>query len=155
VTLSRWATTGYVALVFASGAVVGSLANRMYNLSTVSAKSVPSPDAWRKQYVSEMKSRLKLRDEQILRLNIMLDETRSRVREVHAKARPEIDQIKREHATKVSEMLDPDQRGEFEKLRKEREDRAERERVAQEQLEKEKPAVPQQGPAGSPDRDLI
>ena len=154
-TLSRWATTGYVALVFASGAVLGSLTHRMYTVSTVSAKSTTSPEEWRKQYMSEMTSRLKLRDEQVLRINILLDETRSRVREVHAKAKPEIEQIKHEQTLKVAEMLDPEQRVEFEKIHKEKEQRAERERQAQEQQEKEKPAVPPQSPAGPSEHEFL
>ena len=155
-TLSRWATTGYVALVFSCGAVVGSLAHRLYTVSTVSAKSPSSPEEWRKQYMEEMQSRLKLNKDQVLRLNILLDETRSRVREAHAKVRPEVEQIKHEQTLKVSEILDSSQRSEFDKIRKEREERAEKDRQAQEQQEKEKPAVPPQGPAGpSPEHELL
>ena len=150
-TLSRWAIAGYLALVFGSGAVVGALGHRMYAVSAVSAKIPPSPDVWRQKYMAEMKSRLKLRDDQVLRLNILLDETRSRVKEVQERHRPEIDQIKHEQTLRVSSMLDPDQKVEFEKLRKEREERSEHERRQQEQQEKEKPAVPPQGPAGSQD----
>jgi hypothetical protein len=80
-TLSRWAISAYLALVFGSGAVVGALSHRMYTATTVVAKTPPPPDEWRKQYVSEMKTRLKLRDDQLLRLGLLLDETRSRVRE--------------------------------------------------------------------------
>ena len=154
-TLSRWAIAGYLALVFGSGAVVGGLSHRMYTVSTVIAKAPPSQDEWRTKYMAEMKSRLKLRDDQILRLTILLDETRSRVREVHERHRPEIDQIKREQTLRVSSMLDDVQKVEFEKLHKEREERAEREHQQQEQQEKEKPAVPPQAAAGSPERDLL
>ena len=154
-TLSRWAIAGYLALVFGSGAVVGALSHRMYTVSTVSPKFPPSPDEWRKQYVTEMKTRLNLRDDQILRLGILLDETRSRVKEVHQRHKPEIDQIKHEQTLRVASMLDPGQTVEFEKLRKEREERAERERQQQEQPEKEKPAVPPQSAAGSPEHELL
>ena len=150
-TLSRWAIAGYLALVFGSGAVVGALSHRMYTVSTVIAKSPPSADEWRKQYMAEMKARLKLRDDQILRLGILLDETRSRVKEVHERHRPEIDQIKKEQTVRVASMLDPDQKVEFEKLREEREKRAELERAQQEQQEKEKSATPPQ----SPEHDLL
>jgi Spy/CpxP family protein refolding chaperone len=150
-TLSRWAIAGYLALVFGSGAILGALSHRMYTVSGVIAKTNPSPDEWRQKYMAEMKSRLKLRDDQILRLNILLDETRSRVKEVHERHRPEIDQIKHEQTLRVGSMLDPDQKVEFDKLVKEREERSERERQQQEQQEKEKPAAPPQGSAGSPD----
>jgi Spy/CpxP family protein refolding chaperone len=154
-TLSRWAIAGYLALVFGSGAVIGAMSHRMYTVSTVTAKTTPSSDEWRQKYVAEMKSRLKLRDDQMLRLNILLDETRSRVREVHERHRPEIDEIKHEQTVRISSMLDPGQKTEFDKLVKEREERFERERQQQEQQEKEKPAVPPQGTAGSSDRDLL
>ena len=152
-TLSRWAIAGYLGLVFGSGAVVGSLGHRMYTVRTVIAKGPQTPEEWRKQYVAEMKSRLKLRDDQMLRLGILLDETRSRVKEVHQRHKPEIDQIKHEQTLRVASMLDPDQNVEFAKLRKEREERAERERLQQEQMEKEKQAAPPQG--GSPEHDLL
>lgn len=154
-TLSRWAIAGYLALVFGSGAVVGALGHRMYSVKTERITSTTSTEEWRRNYMAEMKSRLKLRDDQILRLNILLDETRSRVKEVHERHRPEIDQIKHEQTLRVGTMLDPNQKLEFDKLVKEREERAEHERQQQEQQEKEKPAVPPQGPAGSPEYDLL
>jgi hypothetical protein len=123
-------------------------------VSTVIAKPNSTPDEWRQKYMAEMKSRLNLREDQILRLNILLDETRSRVREVHERHRPEIDEIKHEQTLKVSGMLDPGQKVEFDKLIKERDERAEHERQQQEQQEKEKPAVPPQGPAGSSEHFL-
>ena len=150
-TLSRYAIAGYLALVFGSGAVVGAMCHRIYTVRAVSAKGPATPEEWRQQYMAEMKSRLKLRDDQILRLNILLDETRSRVKEVHERHRPEIDLIKKDQTMRVASMLDPDQKVEFEKLGKEREERAERLRQQQDQQEKEKPAVPPQGSAGSHD----
>ena len=154
-TLSRMAIAGYMALVFGSGAVIGALSHRMYTVSTVVAAPSPAQDAWRNSYMAEMKNRLKLREDQILRLNILLDETRSRVREVHSRHHPEIEQIKHEQTLKVASMLDEGQKIEFDKLVKEREERAEKERQQQEQQDKEKPAIPPQGPTGSPERDLL
>lgn len=151
--LSRWAVAGYMALVFGSGAVVGALGHRLYTVSTVIAKTAQNPDEWRQRYMEEMKARLKLRDEQILRLNILLDETRSRVREAQGRLRPEIEQIKHEQSAKVANMLDPAQKVEYEKLRKEREERAERERQAQEQQDKERSTAPPQQPQA--DIDLV
>jgi hypothetical protein len=154
-TLSRWAIAGYLALVFGSGGVIGALGHRMYTASSVIAKGSLTPEEWRRNYVAEMKRRLKLRDDQLLRLNILLDETRSRVREVHERHRPEIDIIKHEQTLRISSMLDPGQKTEFDKLVKEHEDKAERDRQQQEQQEKEKPAVPPQGATGSSELDLL
>ncbi|HEY3742169.1 MAG TPA: hypothetical protein VGL53_20090 [Bryobacteraceae bacterium] len=140
-TLSRWAIAGYLSLVFVSGGVIGALGHRMYTVSAVSAKT-GSPDEWRKNYVAQMKSRLKLRDDQLLRLNILLDETRSRVREVHKRQRPELDQIRKEHSLRVASILDPDQKVQYEKFVKERLEQDERDRQQQDQQEKEKSAAP-------------
>lgn len=113
----------YVAMVFASGAVLGALGQRFYTAKEVGAASRPQPDEWRKKYLEEMQSRLKLTSDQTLRLNILLDETRSRVKEAHARVRPEIDQIKAEQVEKIRAMLSDEQKSEYDKVRREREER--------------------------------
>ena len=123
-TITKSATALYVAMVFASGAMVGGLGHKFFSAKTVSASVRPSPDEWRRQYMEEMQSRLKLNGDQVLRVNILLDETRSRVREAHAKSQPEIDQIKKEQVDKVRGLLDEKQKSEYETLRRERDERA-------------------------------
>jgi len=125
-TLTRKATILYSLLIFASGSAVGAITHRLYMVKSVSAVSANGPDEWRKKYMAEMQGRLKLSGDQVLRLNILLDETRSRVRETQAKVRPEIDQIKLEQRAKVKAMLNGDQQTEYQKMLEER-DRAERE----------------------------
>jgi hypothetical protein len=111
-------------LIFASGGVLGALTHRLYTVSSVSATTRPSgPDEWRKKYLAEMQTRLHLTSEQNLKLNIYLDETRSRVREAHAKAQPEVEQIKREQREKIKTMLDATQKAEYEKILEERDQR--------------------------------
>ena len=123
-TLSRRATVLYSLLVFASGGVLGAITHQLYTVSTVSATAAPpKPDEWRKKYLGEMQTRLKLGKDQMLKLNIYLDETRSRVREAQAKAKPEIEQIKREQREKIKTMLDQSQKSEYEKLIEERDRR--------------------------------
>jgi hypothetical protein len=120
-TLSRRATVLYSLLLFASGGVLGAITHRLYTVASVSATvTPPKPDEWRKKYIAEMQSRLKLSSEQMLKLTIYLDETRSRVREAQAKAKPEIEQIKREQREKIKTMLDAGQKTEYEKLIQER-----------------------------------
>ena len=125
-TLTRKAMILYSLLIFASGSAVGAITHRLYMVKSVNAVSVNGPDEWRKKYLADMQGRLKLSGDQMLRLNILLDETRSRVRECQAKSRPEIDQIKLEQRAKVKAMLSADQQSEYQKLLEER-DRAERE----------------------------
>jgi hypothetical protein len=120
-TLSRRATVLYSLLLFASGGVLGAITHRLYTVASVTATAnPPKPDEWRKKYIAEMQSRLKLSSEQMLKLTIYLDETRSRVREAQAKAKPEIEQIKREQREKIKTMLDAGQKTEYEKLIQER-----------------------------------
>jgi hypothetical protein len=130
-TLSRRATVLYSLLLFASGGVLGAITHRLYTVASVSATvTPPRPDEWRKKYIAEMQSRLKLSSEQMLKLTIYLDETRSRVREAQAKAKPEIEQIKREQREKIKTMLDAGQKTEYEKLIQERDLREQQSRNA-------------------------
>ena len=77
--LSRAAIALYVSLVFASGAVLGVFGHRLYTVSSVSAKAVRNPEEFRKRTMAEMQTRLKLTDDQVLKLNAIMDETRARV----------------------------------------------------------------------------
>ncbi len=130
-TLSRQVTFLYSALVFASGGVLGALTHRLYTVTTVSATEArPSPDEWRKKYMAEMQTRLKLSSDQILKLNIYLDETRSLVREAQAKVKPEIEQIKHDQREKIKMMLDDTQKIEYIKLIEERDRREQQAKTA-------------------------
>jgi hypothetical protein len=122
--LSRQAMALYALLIFASGGVLGALTHRLYTVTTVNATETrPSPDEWRKKYMAEMQSRLHLTPDQILKLNIYLDETRSLVREAQAKVKPEIEQIKHDQREKIKTMLDEKQKVEYIKLLEERDRR--------------------------------
>jgi len=124
--LSRVAIAGYVALVFLCGAVLGAFSHRLYTVSTVSAKSTrtpPNPEELRKGYMASMQSKLKLNDSQVSKLNLILDDTRVRIHEVHDKTQPEIREIRREQTEKIRALLTPDQRSTYEEMLKQREER--------------------------------
>lgn len=128
--LSRQAMALYALLIFASGGVLGALTHRLYTVTTVSATETrPSPDEWRKKYMAEMQARLHLTPDQILKLNIYLDETRSLVREAQAKVKPEIEQIKHDQREKIKTMLDEKQKVEYIKLLEERDRREQQSRM--------------------------
>jgi hypothetical protein len=111
-------------VVFASGAVVGALGHRYYSLNTVAAKGVPkSPEEYRKQYMTEMQSRLKLDSAQEQKLAQILDETREKFRQFREKTRPETKAIQEEQIARINEMLTPAQVAEYAKMRKEREEK--------------------------------
>ena len=119
--LSRAAIALYVALVFVSGVVLGAVGHRLYQASTVNAKL--TPEEFRKKIVAEYQQRLKLTDDQVARLNIIMDETRARIDETRQKLHPAYQKIREEQQEKFREMLTPEQQVEYDRIRKEREQR--------------------------------
>ena len=112
-------------LVFASGAVVGALGYRYYSLNAVIANRQPprNPDEYRRAFIAEMKSRLKLSDAQFQSLDAILDNTRARVRDLREKQRPEMKAIQDEQTAQINAMLTPAQQTEYALMRKERDDK--------------------------------
>jgi Spy/CpxP family protein refolding chaperone len=124
--LSRAAIAAYIVLVFLCGAVLGAFSFRLYTVSTVSAKSPqvsPNPEQFRKNYLATMRSRLTLSDDQVTRLNLILDDTRARIREVHDRSQPEVQEIRKEQTDKIRALLSAGQRSTYEEMLKQREQR--------------------------------
>jgi hypothetical protein len=115
---SNVATLVYLLVVFASGAVVGGFANRLYMAKTVSAtvSATPSRAELNKQYIQDMRTRLHLTDAQIAELKQIMDATDQRMHDMHKT-------IKDEHIRRVVAMLDQSQQAEYAKMRAEREKR--------------------------------
>lgn len=121
---SRLSVAFYVALVFASGVLVGGFGYRLYTVSPVNAKATPrNPEEFRRRVIDEYRTRLKLSDAQVRNLNAIMDETRSRFDEAHKRIEPELATIRKEQTEKVRSMLDPTQRAEYDRMRAEREQR--------------------------------
>jgi hypothetical protein len=119
-----WQLLGYLSLVFLAGIAVGVLGQRFYSLSGVSAKApFRTPDEVRKAYVADMQSRLKLSSDQVEKLKTILDDTRAHYREFREKHAQEMKVIQDGQVDRINAMLSPDQRVEYEKFRKEREER--------------------------------
>jgi hypothetical protein len=121
--LSRLSISLYIALIFLSGVALGVFGHRLYAVTTVSSSAVRKPEEFRKRYVSEMQSRLKLTTEQVNSLGAILDETRTRVHEARERFKPELDTIKAQQVAKVKAILDATQQAEYDKMRAEREAR--------------------------------
>jgi Spy/CpxP family protein refolding chaperone len=121
VKLSRLTIALYVALVFASGGVLGWFGHSLYFVSTV--KSNPRPEDVRKNAMTELQNRLKLSAEQVSKINSIMDETRAKFHEVRERSRPEMDAIQKNQRDAVRAILTPEQLVEYEKLIKERDDR--------------------------------
>ena len=121
--LSRTTIAIYVGLVFASGAVLGAFGHSLFVVSSVSAKATKNPEEFRKKVVAEYQGRLKLTNEQVGKLNEIMDETRASVEESRQKMKPVYQRIHDEQTAKIRSMLSPEQRTEYEIMIKEREER--------------------------------
>src|SRR5258708_1946234 len=110
--LSKATIALYVALVFASGALLGVFGERLHSATVVNARK--SPEAFRKEMVAEWQKRMSLNDEQVTKLNIILDETRSQFHEARQKMDPEMQAIRHGQQDKIRAMLKPEQRAEYE-----------------------------------------
>jgi len=123
-------TAIYLALVFTSGIAVGGFGMRLYTLNSVNAGvNSRNPDEFRRRYVAELRNRLKLTDEQVNKLQPILDETRRRHRELHERSKPELKAIQDEQVRQIRGLLTDTQQAEYAKLLDERE----RERLREQQ----------------------
>jgi Spy/CpxP family protein refolding chaperone len=120
--LSRAAIALYVGLVFVSGAVLGGFAHRLYTVSAVSAKAPSNPEEFRKRVVEGMRTRLNLTEAQVVKLDLIYDETRARVHQTRKQMEPAFEAIRQEQIDMVKAMLTPEQRVEYDKFLKEREE---------------------------------
>jgi Spy/CpxP family protein refolding chaperone len=137
--LTRWTVALYMALVFACGGVVGAFAHRLYTVSGVSANvGQRNPEEFRKRFMADMKTRLQLTDDQAAKLSVLMDETRSRFRDVREKFEPEMQKIREDQRQRISELLSPSQQAEWQKIMDERQRRRESKKG------REGPRTPQQ-----------
>lgn len=129
----------YVLLVFLSGAMVGAFAHRLYMVKTVlSTDPSPTPRRlgpaeWRRHIVDEMRTKVKLDDQQIVSLQHIFDQTDSEFKDLHAKRKPEDQRrssenqaIQNQMVDRINAILRDDQKPLYQQYRAERE--AERER---------------------------
>jgi hypothetical protein len=118
---TRWTVALYMALVFACGGVVGAFAHRLYTVSGVSANvGQRNPEEFRRRFMADLKSRLQLSDDQAAKLSGIMDETRMRVRAARVTIEPELQKIRDDQKQRISELLSPDQQGEWQKILDER-----------------------------------
>lgn len=115
-------------IVFASGVVVGVVGDRYVAGSQRTVQKSPrTPEEFRRAYVEEMSKRLKLTPEQLGKLNVILDETRERFRQLREKQRPEVKALQDAQTEKIHAILNAEQREEYDRMRKEREEKRRRE----------------------------
>ena len=113
--------------VFGSGIVVGAYGYHSYTAKTVSAtaKAPANPEEWRRRYVDEIRTRVKLDESQVGSLNTILDETRARFKDAKERhkleQKAETDRIRAEQNDKIRSLLSATQMPEFDRFREERE----------------------------------
>src|SRR5689334_21380464 len=103
-------------LVFASGALVGGVADRLYNTTgvastTVSNKARPKmdPEERRRAIIEEMRKELKLDDQQVSQLVPIFDHTREEFMQAHEKANAAVKEIWDGQRESVRKLLRADQ----------------------------------------------
>lgn len=122
--LSRGSIALYMGLVFASGAALGVFGDRYYaastaqNISKGKGRRMPSPDEFRKMYLSGMKKQLLLSDDQVAKLGNIMDETRTLMDDMHKRQRPEQDEIQRAQNEKIRAVFDNIQREKYDEMMK-------------------------------------
>jgi Spy/CpxP family protein refolding chaperone len=124
-------------VVFASGALVGGLAYRLYTSHPEAPTVMKAPPrlpgrgggpSFRDRYVGEMRERLKLREDQIQKLNEILEVTGRGFREAKRRSDVEMRTLQENQQAQIRAMLEPPQIAEFEKMLQEREEQMKRNR---------------------------
>lgn len=121
--LSRATIALYMGLVFASGAALGVFGDQYYSASKARdsknrGKRGPSPEEFRKLYLSGMQKQLLLSDEQVKKLSNVMDETRALLDEMHKRNRPEQLEIQRSQNEKIRALFDNVQREKYDEMMK-------------------------------------
>ena len=121
---SGMAAALYLLLTFVTGTAVGSFGFWLYTTRSVKAdtRKATSED-FRRRYLNEMETRLKLVPDQVQKLVAILDTTRNTFRELNDKHRPEYEAIQSHQREQINGLLNDVQRSEYQKMLKEREER--------------------------------
>jgi|SwirhisoilCB2_FD_contig_41_14851820_length_2178_multi_6_in_0_out_0_2 hypothetical protein len=133
----------WLLVVFLSGTAVGAVGYRLYTIKKVSADVTPppirrlSPQEFRKNYIEELRSKLKLDDGQVQKLGAILDETKISFDAERKRSQAAMKQIHDGQVASVRSILTDTQKPEYDKVhaerekqRKEREDAEKRRRAS-------------------------
>ncbi len=121
---TRLSAALYLAIVFASGILVGVVSHRLYVTNTASANTAPrTMDEFRRRYLGEMKDKVGASDEQLAAVGRILDQTKGKFDALHAQEKPLHDKIQQEQVDAVKALLNEQQKVAFDEWRAERERR--------------------------------
>lgn len=107
---------------------MGAFAHRLYMVQSVQSvrEAARDPQQFRKLYMEEMKTRLKLLPEQETAVSSVLDDTRRQYRNLHERYRPEMKSIQDDQTSKINSLLNSTQQEEYAKMRQERDEKRKR-----------------------------
>ena len=126
---SNLALAFYLLLVFLSGVLAGGFSYRLYTLRASNPKTPPRrPEEFRQRYLKEMRTRLHLSDQQVTQVDSIMEAARARYNAFRDLHKSEIDAIETERVEKVRAILSETQRLEYEKVRREHDERRKQER---------------------------
>lgn len=134
---SRFSAAIYLSLVFLSGVLVGGLSYRLYAVNTVAAVNGGgrpprlNPEEARRHYMDDIRTKVKLDEQQVQEVNQILDETREQFDQVRQKMNSEGRAIYDLQGEKIAAILRDDQKPLFAAFR------ADRERVRQQMRQKQ------------------
>jgi hypothetical protein len=120
---SKLSASIYLSLVFLSGILVGGVSYRVYSLKTVSASTASrrdTPEQFRRRYVDDCRTRLKLDDKEVGQLQQILDQTQAEFHQLHARMNAQAQAIHDQQVARIKAMLAPDQQAGFEAFLAER-----------------------------------
>ena len=120
---ARFKALSLMALVFLLGAVVGASLGTTFISNRFASTPKISSSQGRQKTLDKFKSRLGLSPEQTDRLQIILEETRKEFSNLHQSVKPQYDEIRHRMRTQIREILNDDQKKEFEVMNREYDER--------------------------------
>lgn len=133
---SRFIPLTYLVLVFGSGSLVGAVAHRLYMATTVTASATPArtPAQQRQQFLEKLRARVGVNDEQVARINGILDDAKRKYTELDVQTKPLRDKIDEDRVAGILATLTPEQQKSYKLWRaevKEKREQKERQEKAQ------------------------
>ena len=119
--LTRWTVAFYMGVVFLCGGVAGAFGYHLYTVSAVSANAPRNPEAFRKKFLADMTTRLRLSGDQVEKMSSIMEQTRVRFHATRNTIEPEMQKIREDLRRQISQILSPDQQVEWQKIVEERE----------------------------------
>jgi uncharacterized protein YdiU (UPF0061 family) len=119
---TRFSVFLYLFLVFGSGILVGIVSHRLYVTTTASANSSPRTlPEFRKRYLSEMRQKVGVNDQQVASVVRILDETKQKFDNLKEQEKPLHEKIQQEAVEAIRAELTDQQKIAYDNWRAERE----------------------------------